>query len=110
MIITREILPNGRSLARVNGRTINISTLKELTEFLLDMHLQHDHLTILKKENYLDYVDSFSKDIDELLAKINNLYDQIKKTNSQLEELKANENNKLQRIDYLTYQINEIKS
>ncbi|NLB89353.1 MAG: DNA repair protein RecN, partial [Syntrophomonadaceae bacterium] len=109
LIITREILPNGRSLARINGRTINIGTLRELTEFLLDMHLQHDHLTILKKDNYLDYVDSFSKDIEDLLIKINNLYIQIKETGNQLEELKANENNKLQRIDYLNYQINEIK-
>lgn len=109
LIVSREILPNGRSLARVNGRTINITTLKELTQFLLDMHLQHDHLTILKKENYLDYVDSFSADIDNLLNKINDLYNQIKKTSNQLEELKANESNKLQRIDFLNYQITEIK-
>lgn len=109
LIISREILPNGRSLARVNGRTISITTLKELTQFLLDMHLQHDHLTILKKENYLDYVDSFAVDIGDSLIKINDLYNQIKMTSSQLEELKVNESNKLQRIDFLNYQINEIK-
>lgn len=108
LIVSREILPNGRSIARANGRTINISTLKELSSFLLDMHLQHDHLTILKTENYIDYVDNFAPDIKELLDLINNLFYKMKQINNQLAELRANENTKLQRIDFLNYQINEI--
>ncbi len=109
IIITREILSNGRSLARVNGRNINIGTLKELAGFLLDMHLQHDHLSILKTENYLEYVDSFAPEADNLLTSIKDLYNSIKQVSHQLQELQANENDKLQRIDFLNYQVNEIK-
>ncbi len=109
LILSREILPQGRSLARVNGRTINIGTLRELSSFLLDMHLQHDHLTILKTENYLDYVDNFANEITLSLDAVNNLYQQMKQISSQLEALKADESSKLQRIDFLKYQINEIE-
>ncbi|HZK44525.1 MAG TPA: DNA repair protein RecN [Syntrophomonadaceae bacterium] len=109
LIISREILPSGRSLARVNGRNINVSPLKKLTEYLLDMHLQHDHLNILKAENYIDYVDNFASDIDELLVKIQDLYNDIRRIKNKIEEMKTNEDIKLQRIDFLNYQINEIK-
>ncbi len=109
IIISREILPNGRSTARVNGRNISIGTLRDLSALLLDMHLQHDHLSILKTENYLDYVDNFAADIDNLLVNIKALFNMIKQITVQIETLKANENIKLQKIDFLTYQINEIK-
>lgn len=109
IIISREILPNGRSTARINGRNISIGTLKDLSTLLLDMHLQHDHLSILKTENYLDYVDNFASDIGNLLIRIKDLFNNIKQISNQIETLKANENIRLQRIDFLTYQVNEIK-
>ncbi|NLJ72739.1 MAG: DNA repair protein RecN [Syntrophomonadaceae bacterium] len=108
LIVSREILPNGRSIARINGRNINISTLKEISSYLLDMHLQHDHLTILKPENYIDYVDSFATNIKETLTTINDLYLNIKEITNKLTELRTNENTRLQRIDFLSFQINEI--
>ena len=40
LIISREIAPNGRSTARVNGRTVTINTLKQLAPYLVDLHVQ----------------------------------------------------------------------
>ncbi len=43
LIIRREILQNGRSVSRVNGQMVNLSVLKQIGQYLVDIHGQHDH-------------------------------------------------------------------
>ena len=44
----REIRASGRNVARVNGRSVNASLLRELGEFLVDVHGQSEHLSLLR--------------------------------------------------------------
>jgi DNA repair protein RecN (Recombination protein N) len=109
LIIRREISPEGRSTARVNGRSVNTSTLKSLAGQLIDMHLQHEHLSILRPEFYLGYVDSLSPGSHDLLPRVKSRFEEIKRKSQELEQLNLDEMNKKQRIDFLQYQINEIE-
>jgi len=110
LVLSREIVADGKNLARLNGRIITAANLKQVSAWLLDMHLQHDHLSILKPNMYLQYLDRLSPENSEILARVENSYQKLRKLRQELEELQSLEHNKLQRIDFLTYQINEIQS
>lgn len=108
IIISREILPSGRSTARINGRNVPLGVLKTLSAFVLDMHLQHDNQNILRSEKYLDYVDSL-KDINEELEETKRLYADWQERQRMLDEVKLNVKNGRQKLEILDYQIKELE-
>ncbi len=109
LILSREIAPGGRNTARINGRSVNVSALKNIAVNLLDMHLQNHHLSILRPEMYLKYVDSFSPGSEEILPLIQKIYQNLRSKKQELEQLELDEMNKRQKSDFLSYQIDEIE-
>ena len=57
LTLGREIRTNGRSVARVNGRSVNVSLLSELGEYLVDVHGQSEHLSLLRVSQHLGLLD-----------------------------------------------------
>ncbi|MGZ7196608.1 DNA repair protein RecN, partial [Streptococcus pyogenes] len=53
LIIRREILANGRSVSRINGQMVNLSVLKEVGQFLVDIHGQHDQEELMKAPHHI---------------------------------------------------------
>src|SRR5512141_482657 len=51
--LAREIRREGRSVARVNGRSVNAGLLRELGEYLVDIHGQSEHLSLLSVRSHL---------------------------------------------------------
>ncbi|MGI5921333.1 MAG: DNA repair protein RecN [Syntrophomonadaceae bacterium] len=109
-IISREIYPSGRSAARINGRNVPLSILKNLAGYLLDMHLQHENQNILKSDRYLGYIDSFSPHINEALDEVAALYQQLTGKQQELQNILTNHKQRLERIEFLSYQVKEIES
>ncbi|KUG05004.1 dna repair protein recn [hydrocarbon metagenome] len=109
LILSREITPGGRNIARINGRSVNVSALKNIAVNLLDMHLQHDHLSILRPDMYLKYVDGFSPGSGEILPLVKAKYYEMRNKKNELQQLESDEMNKRQKSDFLTYQIEEIE-
>lgn len=109
LIISREISPSGRSAARINGRNVTAGVLKELAALLLDMHLQHEHLSILKSEKYMDYLDSFADDAEELLAEVETIFKQLRDKQDELKAIELGQQDKLERMELLDYQIKELE-
>ena len=110
LIISREISPSGRSSARINGRNVTATALRELAILLLDMHLQHEHLSILKPDKYLDYLDSLAEGSAELLLEVEKIYTQLRQRREELRTLERDHKDRLQRMEFLAYQIDEIES
>lgn len=109
LIVSRQISPGGRNLARINGRSVNISMIKNLTLNLLDLHVQHAQLSILRPEMYLDYVDSLAPGSEKLLVEVQNCFKQIRSLQKELEELQVQEKDQVRQADFLSYQIEEIE-
>ena len=53
MITLSRKLMEGRSVSRINGETVSMSTLKDAASMLIDIHGQHDNQTLLHKKNHL---------------------------------------------------------
>lgn len=109
VIITREILPQGRSIARINGKNISAGALRDLAGSMIDLHLQHDHLTLLKPDMYANYIDSFIEKGPVLLLNLEESYRVCMNLKGRLQDLCEQEQNRLQMLDFMSYQIKEIE-
>ena len=59
LIITRIIYADGKSVARINGRTIKMSILKEIALTFIDLHGQHQNQALFNKDTHLKFLDLF---------------------------------------------------
>ncbi|MBL4931006.1 DNA repair protein RecN [Clostridium paridis] len=109
IIISRESFINGRSITKVNGKSIIISNLKKISERIIDIHGQHENQNLLDKSKHITYLDSFGddslykliEDYRELRSKSLNIENEIRKL------VGVEDKDKL--IDYLKYQISDIE-
>lgn len=60
LIVSRTMNENGRNECRINRKTSNLSTLRELVSLLVDIHSQNEHQTLLHPENYIGIIDDYS--------------------------------------------------
>ncbi len=109
LVVSREFFPNGRNAARVNGRNVNINTLKTLGTMLVDTQMQNERYDFLNSASYLDYVDGFSGHMGNLLNDVDELYVRAKELEKQLEDLQVSQLQRTQKIDFLSFQIKEIE-
>lgn len=112
LVITRLIYSDGKSTARVNGRTVKVSLLREIASTLIDIHGQHQNQALFNKDTHLKFLDLFGENELEKFKvsykKVYNKYSEVKKALNCLTENK--DEMQIQReIDLLKFQINEIE-
>ncbi len=107
LVLAREIRREGRNLCRVNGRVVNLALLRSLGEWLVDVHGQSEHLSLLRVKEHLPILDRFGElDISEYRT----AYRRHNKLRGEIEQLQSAEHERARREDLLRYQINEIEA
>ncbi len=86
-VIRRIYYANGKSRSFLNDVPITVEKLIKKTEFLIDIHGQHDHQRLLKVANHLEYLDVFG-DYQKDLKKIAELYADIIKLKKEIDQQK----------------------
>jgi DNA repair protein RecN (Recombination protein N) len=109
LVLGREIRHTGRSVARANGRSVNVGLLGELAAYLVDVHGQSEHLSLLRVSQHIGLLDRFAN-IESDLDAYRHTYHALQKVRHELAELRAAESEAARRTDILTYQINEIEA
>jgi len=109
VVLMREVRKEGRSVARVNGRTVNISLLKELGGILVDIHGQAEHLSLLDSRAHLGLLDRFAE-ISRPLSDYRQTYHTLLNLRRELTDLRKAQADADRKIDMLTYQAEEIES
>ena len=107
--LAREVRREGRSTARVNGRTVNVSLLKEIGAFLVDIHGQTEHLSLLDTRFHPGLLDRFAE-VDSLLGSYRQTYSQVQIVRRQINELRAAQTDSERRLEMFTFQAEEIES
>jgi DNA repair protein RecN (Recombination protein N) len=105
----REIRSNGRSYARINGRTVNIHVLNDLSEYLVDVHGQSEHLSLLNVKQHLGLLDRYAH-VEAEYTEYQQIYHLLVTTRRELAELHKAESDAARQIDLLNYQIDEIQA
>ena len=57
--VGRELRRNGRNICRINGRTVNLTLLRDIGSLLVDVHGQSEHLSLLRVSEHLSLLDRF---------------------------------------------------
>ena len=109
LVVSRETTISGKSIIKVNGKTIVLSQLKRIREKLLDIHGQHQNQSLLSKGTHILYLDEYnSENISPLLEQ----FEIVKNRHSQIEdkinELKGNDDRE-KILDYIKFQIDDIE-
>lgn len=110
LIVSREISPGGRNIVRINNRIVSVAYLKEITAWLLDMHVQNERSSLFENEKYLHIVDDFAPEADSMRNRIASVYHQWKEKEQKLRQWQQEENHRLQKIDFLSFQVKEIEA
>lgn len=111
IIIRREILQNGRSVSRVNGQMVNLSVLRSIGQYLVDIHGQHDQEELMRPQLHIQMLDGFGDaDFLELKQAYQNNFDAYRQMRKQLLEIKKNQEEHKARIEMLEFQMDEIES
>jgi DNA repair protein RecN (Recombination protein N) len=109
LILARELRANGRNLARVNGRIVSVGLLKEISELLIDLHGQSEHLSLLHVSQHLNLLDRYAG-VEDLRLAYQETYHELLNLRRELAELRRVEQEAARRIDTLSYQVNEIEA
>jgi DNA repair protein RecN (Recombination protein N) len=107
--LSREIRKEGRSVARVNGRTVAVSLLKEIGALVVDIHGQAEHLSLLDSRAHLGLLDRYAE-IARPLSEYRQTYHALLNLRRELNELRKAQADADRRIEMLTYQVEEIES
>lgn len=109
IILRRNLSSSGKSKAYINDIMINIQTLFEIGQSLVDIHSQHEHQSLLSTENQRAMLDAYGKHQAER-STLEKLFHEVIAMRNELSRLKSGIKDKAHRIDLLRFQINEIGS
>lgn len=109
ILLAREVRLNGRNVCRVNGRSVTLSLLRKLSEPLIDIHGQGEHLSLLKPRSHLPLLDAYAGLVAERQA-VTTEVRKLQKVQQRLATLKQDAKLLAQRIDMLQFQIQEIEA
>ena len=107
LILTREIVRSGRGIQRVNGRATPLAALQKIAAFLIDIHGQSAHLTILRPEQHVFYLDRYAA-TDDLRRQVTDLVGEWRAARRELERLQRDERELERQRELLQFQVDEI--
>jgi DNA repair protein RecN (Recombination protein N) len=109
LIIRREITAQGKSTSRINGHLVNLTGLKSVGSWLVNIHGQHEHQSLFQVDEHINWLDLFGEtEIGPLkrdYVKAYQIYTGIRKSIKELEETSKQS---LQMLDLYRFQIEEI--
>ena len=108
-ILRRVITNAGKSRAWINGSPANLSMLRQLGEQLVDIHGQHEHQSLMKKEMQRKLLDEYA-DNSALLTGVNKRYETWKALQDKLDQLQNQSSDHQAQIDLLSFQTQELEA
>lgn len=108
LLITRKISANGKSLCKVNGKTVTVSMLKEICSYLVNVHGQHDSQALLNPDLQYNYIDMLLKD-KSVLSDYKETFKKLISVRRKLKSFAKDEDNKESLLELLNFQIEELE-
>ena len=108
LILSRELSASGKNTCRINSRPATVAALKELGEYLINIHGQNDNLELMNPALHIVYIDALA-DIGERLAAYRGLYRELRAVEEELSSADTDESERLRRMDLLSFQITELE-
>jgi DNA repair protein RecN (Recombination protein N) len=109
LILGREIRREGRHLCRINGRVVTLAVYRAISEHLVDIHGQGDHLSLFRVKQHVTVLDRYGG-LLELRRQLAETVKRLREVRRDLRRLYQDERETARRVDLLQYQVEEIDS
>lgn len=110
IVLTKEITANGVR-ARVNGTLVNQEFIKQLKNYFLDIHSQHQTYAFMQPKYHINLLDNYAKEsYGTKLEEYKERFKEYQALQSQLENLKTASDMTENQLEFLKFQIDEIDS
>ncbi len=110
LLIERELQSTGKNIVRINRQLVNVSTLKQLGQYLVDIHGQNEHQALLDSNSHLKLLDRYAKDTQsDLLLEYQAAFERYRVHRKSLLESHQDESQQQQRLQFLEFQLQEIE-
>ncbi|MBE3101873.1 MAG: DNA repair protein RecN [Firmicutes bacterium] len=110
LLLMRELTNQGKNVCRINGRTVTLSMLKEVSSYLVDIHGQHQHQSLLNPESHITFLDRLGGTaLDTSKIKLREIYGIWQGIRKEINKIIGLNKDGERRKDILQYQIEEIQ-
>ena len=110
LVLSRKIMESGKSVCKINGETVTAAILKEVAGYLIDIHGQQEHHSLLQKASHLKFLDRFAKEqLGNLPKQMEEAYKVWKAAKEELEGAVIDEGERNRELSFLTFAMEEIE-
>lgn len=110
VILSREIsAESGRSVARINRRAVNTTILRDVGGRLIDIHGQHEGLSIFNTRTHIDMLDRYGSLLD-IREQVGALGAQLRRLREEIADLKRSESQRSERIEELRMLLEDVQT
>ncbi|HYX50097.1 MAG TPA: hypothetical protein VE843_10170, partial [Ktedonobacteraceae bacterium] len=107
LILSRDIFASGRTVGRINGRTVTQQVLQQVASWLVDIHGQSEHMSLLRPEQHVNFLDRYAE-LLSLREQLNTKVTEWRTIQKTLRSMQENERELARRAEFLRYEIEEI--
>src|SRR6266480_2263126 len=108
LILSRDIFASGRTVGRINGRTVTQQVLQQVASWLVDIHGQSEHMSLLRPEQHVNFLDRYAE-LLPLREQLSTRVTEWRNARKTLLSLQQNEREQNRRAEFLRYEIEEIE-
>ncbi len=107
LVLRRELYANGKGRCFANAAQVPVARMREISEYLVDIHGQNEHQNIARVARHREMLDSFAGHTAEL-EKIRALHTRLSELKEKIGSFEIDEKEKARRIEYLQFALKEI--
>ena len=107
VMLSRTLSRDGKSVVKLNGRTVTQTLQRELCRLLINIHGQNDNQRLMQRSAQIEILDSYASN-QELLLSYGAQYEKLTTVRAKLAELDRDESEKIRLRDILKFQLDEI--
>ncbi len=108
ILLQRTVSSDGKSTAKINGRTVSLSLLREASSYLIAIHGQQDNQLLSDAQVCIDMIDKYAL-LGDVLSEYKALYSKLCDVRAKKHSICKDESERIRMIEMLNYQVNEIE-
>ncbi len=108
LMLMREISADGKSSARINGRSATAAMLREVGSMLVDVHGQHENRILMSSDNQRDILDSYGR-LGDVLADYREKFRRFSQVSKRIHKLQTENETRALKIQRLTMIVEELE-
>jgi len=110
LLIERTVAIDAKTTIKLNGKIVSLAILKEVAVYLIDIHGQHDHRSLLNQAKHLEILDSFCPpELSRLKAQLSEFLKEYKRLSKEVAQITAKSGTAGEKLEELADEIDEIE-